>query len=104
MADCKIKEKRKFPFFKRKWYASKITAKVGSAEDIEWTSDQETEFSIWCPPNRDPLQPGPTSSTDGTLERTVKIDAEEGAYEYSVFCEKNDEMAEGDSPPRIIID
>ena len=104
MPNCKIKEKRKFPFIKRKWYASKIRTKVGAGDDIEWTSDQETEFEIWCPPNRDPLQPGPTSSTDGTLERTVKKDAKKGIYEYSLFCEKNNEMAEGDSPPRIIIE
>ena len=102
MPNCKIKEKRKFPFIKMKWYASKITTKAG--EDINWTSDQKTEFEIWCPPNRDPLQPGQGSSTNGTLDRKVKKDAKPGTYWYAVFCEKNDEMAEGGSPPRIIIE
>lgn len=87
---------------KLKWIVHPFIAKRD--EDIEWSSDNQTEFRIWFPDNRNPLAPGPSESQNGTLTRKVitgKDKVPDGRYPYSVFCYIDNTMAEGGTSPEM---
>lgn len=85
---------------KSKHHINAITHKLG--EKVVWIC-KDSDFRIWFPPEHDPLDPGPETSDRGKLERTVSKDATPGEYQYSMYFIKDKSLAEGNSPPIIII-
>lgn len=80
------------------------TIRVTRNDTIEWTAHQNSDLTLWFPPGN-PF--GIQDAVEVTKKKSFTIDdlskVAPGTYEYSVFCHEDDQMAEGDSPPRIII-
>ncbi|MCL4538516.1 MAG: hypothetical protein M1378_02770 [Bacteroidetes bacterium] len=85
---------------KSKHHIDPISHKRG--EKVVWTCS-DSDFRIWFPPEHNPLEPGPETSVNGRLERTVNKDAAQEEYQYSMYFFKDKSLAEGNSPPIIII-
>lgn len=74
-----------------------------AGEEVTWTCD-DSDFRIWFPPEHDPLEPGPDTSTKGTLTRKLKAGLPHGEeFEYGMYCFKDKRLVEGNSPPIMII-
>ncbi|MBI4535169.1 MAG: hypothetical protein HY708_02750 [Ignavibacteriae bacterium] len=84
-----------------RWKVEEIRLKP--EDEITWSCNDD--FAIWFPPGRDPLD-----ATTGNLakakqqKRKVKKGVEKGVYEYALFCYGDNTMAEGNSPPKMIIE
>ncbi len=77
--------------------------KGSPGQTVTWTS-KDSDFRIWFPPEHDPLEPGPDKSTKGNLTRKLKRNLVPGEeYEYSMFFFDDQLLAEGNSPPIMII-
>ena len=84
--------------------------KSGHNPTITWSSD-DTEFEIWFPRDRNPVTGIPflrRLSANSRGRRVIRHfknlkNLEPGVYHYTIFCKKNNSMAEGNSPPRMII-
>ncbi len=86
-------------------HVDRITAKPG--DKVLWSSTF-SDFRIWFPPESDPLVPDkkkkdPWVSSNKCLERTIKTEAVPGEYHYSMYFFADGSLAEGNSPPVIII-
>ena len=91
---------------------TKLKVKVKKKDTIIWTAEgTDTYFQF---PNKlfnpvgqkDSLSDGYTKFLrDGKkLKLKIKDDAPSGIYEYAVFCTADGKFAEGESPPKIIIE
>ena len=80
------------------------TIRVTRNDTIEWTAHQNSDLTLWFPPGNPFEIKGEVKVTKnkpfiiGDLSKVAP-----GTYEYSVFCHDDNKMADGDSPPRIII-
>ena len=89
---------------KKGWKIDLVRAKSG--DEITWTHNGG-KVTISFPPEGDPFGiEQVTLAPGGQKSLTVKVTEEvaPGTYPYSVFCAADNEYAEGDSPPRIIIE
>jgi len=91
---------------------SKAKVKVKKKDTIVWTAE-ETDTYFQFPANlfnpvraADSLIDGYTKFVrDGKkLKLKVKDDAPAGTYEYAVFCTADGVFAQGESPPKIVIE
>ena len=78
-----------------------IRAKVG--DQITWEAFNG-DVTIWFPAEHDPLGVGETKIVQG--DKLVKEVPEgvHGTFEYSIYVHSHKHMAEGNSPPTVIID
>ncbi len=89
---------------KKGWKIDVVRAHRG--DEIIWTHNGG-KVTISFPPERDPFGIGQVTLAPGgqpTLKVEVPEKVELGTYVYSVFCVDDNEYAEGDSAPRIIIE
>ena len=90
--------------FSKKWKIDPISVKAVDENEIVWSSS-ETDFVVWFPPDRNPLvgsnQSGKTREFRATVKDTVKPGE---TYQYSIFCYRENEMAECASSPEMIIE
>jgi hypothetical protein len=76
--------------------------------EITWLAD-DTDFELWFPKDRHPfagfifLRTLPVSSCDRKIVRKLRTRLEPGTYYYSIFCNENRTMAEGNSSPKMIV-
>jgi len=76
--------------------------------EITWFSD-DTEFEIWFPKELNPFsnsnlpEQALLNSRGRRVKKRMPNNIDPGTYEYSIFCKKTNTMAEGNSPPRMII-
>jgi len=93
-----------WPF--RKWKVPSIVVKSSkdATNQITWKTYDQSDFAVWFDPHKtDPLKAGPVESTNGSLTREVGDSASAGTYEYRLLCFEDGELAEGSSPPTMII-
>jgi len=94
-----------------KFFVKKIVVRPG--DTIRWSS-KDTDFRIWFPKGRDPLNIGASDPIrkEGTGNRDEVFELivpdcngtpVKGTYPYSIFCYENNTMAEGNSSPEMII-
>ncbi len=85
-------------------------------DSVEWSIDdkEETEFAIAFPSGKDPLEPGPSESTNHKLTRSIKHSVPRGKkkhYPYKMKLIRTGENVEGSggseikttTPPDMII-
>lgn len=85
------------------WKVDKVRA-TRDKDSITWEA-VGGDVTLWFPPGRDPLGIGESTISAGqTLTKSVPKEVKRGTYEYSMFFHQDNEMAEGGSPPIIIID
>lgn len=80
---------------------------VKNGVKITWQAE-DTEFEIWFPKERNLIsvpwycQWRRIRSRNMRITRTIRGDTE-GVYEYSIYCSKTENLAEGNSAPRMIV-
>jgi hypothetical protein len=98
--DGKIEKKG---LFSKKWKIEPIIVKAADENEVVWSSS-ETDFVVWFPPEWNPLvgpnQSGKTREFHATVKDAVKL----GTYQYSIFCYRENEMADCASSPEMIIE
>ncbi|MFQ5865532.1 MAG: hypothetical protein ACE5IW_09920 [bacterium] len=86
---------------KKRWKIKRV--KAIKDDEITWEAN-DGDITIWFPPGMDPLEIHQKTISSGTsLTRKIPPNVT-GTYEYSIFCHKDKQMVEGNSPPQIIID
>lgn len=98
--DCKIEKKG---VLDKKWKVNSIKVKATDDNEVTWTCD-DSDFMIWFPPDWNPLIGANQSGKTRSFTAQVRQDVLAGqTYQYSIFCYADNEMAEGSSPPTMII-
>lgn len=98
---CKIEKKGSFG---KKWKVDSIKVKATDDNEVTWTCN-DSDFMIWFPPDWNPLVGTNQSGKTRLFTAQVRQDVSPGqVYQYSIFCYADNEMAEGNSPPTMIIE
>lgn len=76
-------------------------------DSVEWSVDEDTEFTLSFPSENDVFLPGPRRSTGHILERQINPNFPRGQhrnFRYGIKLDRTNEEVESDSPPEMIIE
>lgn len=92
---------------------TKTEVKVKKNDKIIWLLEGTDAYFQFPAKLFNPVDPGDSLGGGGytkfvkdgkRLKLKVKDNAPAGTYEYAVFCTANGEFAEGESPPKIVVE